>query len=858
MSCRIGCGGGCRRDARGGAKLAASKATAADPSDGTVVMDSRALKGKRTARTRGTIITRAMPRATRTLAERLTERAPGFTARRGERWTVLVDETPTAREAFAYSVARGLSDSPRWLSCRYLYDAAGSGLFLQITAQPEYYLTRAETEILEAQADVVRTLAGPVPLVELGAGAAIKSRHLLAAWARQAEGAAVEYVPLDIDAGVLTEAVQDLALAFPALQATALATSYERGLELLEQCSPLCVVLLGSTIGNFNAEETDGFLERLASALTAGDLLVLGIDLVKDPNVLEAAYNDAAGISHAFTRNLFVRMNRELGAGVPLEAIEHVAYWNAPRERIEIYARFTATVELALPAIGRSYRIAAGEMILTEISRKYRVETFEATLARFGFRLERALTDRGRRFALLAFRRIADAPGPSPRITYAALLQRVRRRTHDLLDLLTDEQLARPAAPILSPIGWDLGHIAAFEELWLIRTVDAIVGGGELPTGAPEVDAAPGEGLDPVYDAIQTPRVERAALPLPDRDALLRRLREVRQAALERLRTAPLDGGHPLLAGGYVYDLLAEHEAQHQETMLQAIALMPGLAYEPATRSDTPHPTLPPDARMVWIPGGAFPLGARGTRWFLYDNEQPQHWVDLAPFWMDTAPVSNGEFLAFLEDGGYGRREWWTPAGWSWRQREGITHPGGWRCAVGGWEETHFGQVEPLVLTRPVCHVSWYEAEAFARAAGKRLPTEAEWEKAAAWDPELRVKRRWPWGDQLPDPRRANLDAQTFLPAPVGAYPDGRSFYGCHQMAGDVWEWTASAFLPYQGFEPFPYREYSAVHFAHGHRVLRGGSWATAGSLARATFRNWDLPERRQLFAGFRCAEDRR
>jgi iron(II)-dependent oxidoreductase len=258
---------------------------------------------------------------------------------------------------------------------------------------------------------------------------------------------------------------------------------------------------------------------------------------------------------------------------------------------------------------------------------------------------------------------------------------------------------------------------------------------------------------------------------------------------------------------------------------------------------------------MVLVDRGPFPLGAPRIP-EAYDNERPVTWVDVDGFWIDTAPVSNGAYLAFMEAGGYECRDWWTDEGWAWRSEHDVRHPLGWRQDEGGWVDVQFGHVEPLVPSRPVQHVSWYEADACAGSVGKRLPTEVEWEKAAAWDPEVRVARRYPWGDRPPDARRANLDARTFAPAPIGAYPGGRSFYGCHQMIGDVWEWTASEFLPYPGFEAFPYPEYSEAHFGKGYRVLRGGSWATAAIVARNSFRNWDLPQRRQIFAGFRCARD--
>lgn len=787
-----------------------------------------------------------MPSASALVASRLARPdAPSFEERSGAGWSVWVDTTPAASEAFAHSVARGLSDHPRWLHCRYLYDETGSDLFVEITRQPEYYPTRTETAILERHADEIRDAVGPAPIVELGAGAATKTRHLIDAW--RATDDVVEYLPVDIDPSVLTAAAGRLADEYPGLRITALATSYERGLDLLAHQSPVCLIFLGSTIGNLNPSETDAFLARLEQTLDPGDAFVLGVDLVKDVGALEAAYNDAAGVSEAFTRNLFVRMNRELGTSIDLDAIRHVAYWNDRLERIEIYGRFERETAIELPAISRSFRVAAGEMILTEISRKYRLERIQADLARFGFHLQRTFTDPDEWFAVLVFRRIADRTRPPPAVCLAGELREVRLRTLDLVDALSDEQLRRPALPILSPVAWDLGHMAEFEELWLVRAIDRLEGDGAGETG----------GLETIYDAMRTPRTERGEIDLPDRESLLGRLRDVRARAIRRLHDLDLETrNEPLLADGFVYRMLSQHETQHQETILQGVAQMADEPFEPAHRTPTPRASLPPDTEMVIVPAGTFPVG--GDRWpGTYDNEKPVHWVDQAAFWIDTAPVTNGGFVTFMEDGGYERGELWGEEGRAWLASSGCRHPMGWtRTDGGGWKDVQFGHVEPLVMTRPVQHVSWYEARAYARWAGKRLPTESEWEKAAAWNPELRIARRYPWGDTPPDPERANLDARTFTPAPVGAYPAGRSFYGCHQMIGDVWEWTASEFLPYPGFEPFPYPEYSEVHFGRGYQVLRGGSWATASIVARTTFRNWDLPERRQIFAGFRCAKD--
>jgi iron(II)-dependent oxidoreductase len=420
----------------------------------------------------------------------------------------------------------------------------------------------------------------------------------------------------------------------------------------------------------------------------------------------------------------------------------------------------------------------------------------------------------------------------------------VRARTLALVAPLDDAQLARQATPILSPVVWDLGHVACFEAQWM-RTA---WGWDDWPVGADV------EGL---YDPIAHPRTVRGALPLPTPDdarATLAGVRERTLALLQRDGCAPDD---PLRADALVPLLVARHEAQHAETMLQAVQLLHDDArYEPAHREPPGTAPVPRPGGMVLVPAGPFVMGT-DARALAYDNERPAHEVDVAAFRLDVHPVTNAAFLAFVDDGGYARRELWTDDGWRWLASARVAHPQQWRRAPDGrWHELHFGRSAPLAPDQPVVHVSWYEADAFARWAGKRLPTEAEWEKAAAWDLETGLARRFPWGDAPWTPERANLDQRTFAPSAAGAHPAGASFYRCEQMLGDVWEWTASDFAPYPGFVAFPYPEYSAVHFGRGYKVLRGGAWATQAIVASNTFRNWDLPKRRQIFAGFRCAAD--
>jgi iron(II)-dependent oxidoreductase len=258
---------------------------------------------------------------------------------------------------------------------------------------------------------------------------------------------------------------------------------------------------------------------------------------------------------------------------------------------------------------------------------------------------------------------------------------------------------------------------------------------------------------------------------------------------------------------------------------------------------------------MVRFPGGTVDVGT-DDRSQSYDNERPAHQVELAPFWIDAAPVTNGEFRAFVEDGGYTRPELWQEEGFRWIREEGIGSPKEWKEAGSGWTERFFDRIRPLDPERPVCHVCYWEADAYARWAGKRLPTEFEWEAAATWDPLAARRHLYPWGDGPATPERANVDALAFDTAPVWSYPSNVSPVGCYGMIGDVWEWTSSDFHGYPGYRTFPYPEYSEVFFGDEYKVLRGGSFATRTGAIRATFRNWDYPIRRQIFAGFRCARD--
>ena len=417
-----------------------------------------------------------------------------------------------------------------------------------------------------------------------------------------------------------------------------------------------------------------------------------------------------------------------------------------------------------------------------------------------------------------------------------AELQDARARTLLLVSTLSDRDLEEQHDVLMSPIIWDLGHIASFEELWLLKQLDAPVEFGEMP------------GL---YNPFEHPRRERGALPLPRRADVLSALERVREDVLRRLETVDFDSS-PLLHEGYVYRMVAQHEHQHNETMLQTLQLKLGGPYRPARRRELPAGMEIAEG-MVTIPSGEYTLGT-DDRSAPYDNERPRHVVTLKSYRIDRTPVTNGEYLSFIADGGYTRPELWSQSGLQWLDQSHAVAPMYWSLTDTGWWTRSMDRPESVDPTRPVCHVSYYEAEAFARWAGKRLPTEAEWEVAATWDPTRGIALAYPWGDEAPTIALANIDQLGFGTAPVGAYPKNVSPFGCYGMIGDTWEWTSNDFGPYPGYETFPYREYSEVFFGSDYKVLRGGSWATRPTVARSTFRNWDYPVRRQIFSGFRCA----
>ncbi|MGH3401661.1 MAG: ergothioneine biosynthesis protein EgtB [Streptosporangiaceae bacterium] len=413
-------------------------------------------------------------------------------------------------------------------------------------------------------------------------------------------------------------------------------------------------------------------------------------------------------------------------------------------------------------------------------------------------------------------------------------LERARARTLELTDLDEPALLAQHD-PLMSPLVWDLAHIGQQEELWLLR------GGDPARPGLLPAD------VDSLYDAFRHRRADRPSLPLLPPVEARAYDHEVRGRVLDLIERTPEDSMESLFTAGMV----VQHEEQHDETMYATLQLRQG---PPVLAARPLPPGRPIEQERCFVAGGPFVLGVdAASEPFSLDNERPAHVVDVGPFWIGRVPVASRQWREFIADGGYQRPDLWSERGWAHRAEVGLARPKFWTA---DGTRHRFGIEEDVPPDEPVQHVGYYEAEAFARWCGARLPTEAEWEKACAWDPAAGARRAWPWGSLAPTPELANLGGAALRPAPVGAYPGSASAYGAEQLIGDVWEWTSSDFRPWPGFTPMIYRAYSEPFFGSDYKVLRGGSWAVAPSAIRPSFRNWDHPIRRQIFTGVRLAWD--
>ena len=407
-------------------------------------------------------------------------------------------------------------------------------------------------------------------------------------------------------------------------------------------------------------------------------------------------------------------------------------------------------------------------------------------------------------------------------------LNSCRLGTLALFDWVDEATFCRQAHLDFSPVGWHLGHIAYTESLWLLERTAG------LPPMFPEYRR--------LFVADGLPKSER--VNLPTFEVICQYLNAVREQVLAVLETVDLDQQERL------WRWIIQHESQHSETIAFVLQLQRWQEFRSQEvrrwgdeeKYSLHHLTTPSPSEqneIVKIPAGYFEQGNDSID--ALDNEQPVHQVYLDAYSIDRYPVTCGQYRLFIEAGGYQNPHCWSADGWKWLQSQQIKQPLYWSDNT-KWDN------------HPVCGVSWYEAEAYTRFVGKRLPTEAEWEKAASWDIDRCDRLPYPWGEATPDTQKCNHNNAIGQTTPVNAYPNGQSASGCYDMLGNVWEWTASVFDGYEGFATYPYPGYSKVYFDGQHQVLKGGSWATPPWALRSSFRNWYHPGIRQILAGFRCA----
>ena len=395
-----------------------------------------------------------------------------------------------------------------------------------------------------------------------------------------------------------------------------------------------------------------------------------------------------------------------------------------------------------------------------------------------------------------------------------------RAYTKSLFAAIEPEDFHRQVHDEFSPIGWHLGHIGATEGFWILQQCQ------HAASLSPEYDV--------FFSPLENPKENRVNIPTADE--IFAYLDAVRKRVFVFLEQGDWQDSHPLLGTGCILNMLLQHEEQHTETILLILNLIAARRFDAGdgarASSQAVHrrraPARPTHRPMVRIPPGACTLGS-DDRARTLDNERPAQRVQLGEFWIDQTPVTNADFLKFMDCGGYQNSAWWSQRGWRWCEQNRIAQPLHWRSGSNNapehWLEVGPTGVLPLEPAQPVRCVSWYEADAYARSVGKRLPTEVEWEKAAWWDSERQ------------DAEEADLSGPRL------------------GMLGGVWEWTQTWFQPYPGFQAFPYAGYSVPYFDRQHRVLRGGSWATRRHVLRPTFRNWYHPGMRAVFAGFRCVQ---
>lgn len=413
-----------------------------------------------------------------------------------------------------------------------------------------------------------------------------------------------------------------------------------------------------------------------------------------------------------------------------------------------------------------------------------------------------------------------------------------RLQTLDLVKTLEKDDFVVQTAPFMSPPKWHMGHVSWLFEMLLSKVVKNYeVYSKEYLTY-----------LNSYYNKFgeQHQKDKRGLVSRPTVDEVFQYYDTITKRVTDFLQK-PLDDETK-----NIFTMGVHHECQHQELLVYDLKHLLADEYRPAKKNHAPTSSQV-EQNTVLIKGGIYTLGYSGSKW-CYDIELPEHKVYLDDYKIDTFPVTNGQYLKFIEDGGYSDYQYWLSDGWDAVKKNNWQSPMYWIKENDQWLVHDFVGKRKINANEPVCHVSFYEADAYCKWADKRLPTETEWEKAALWDEQKQQKTLFPWGNDQPTQKHANLlESYLWSCAEIGSYPQGKSHSGCYQMIGDVWEWTSSEFVGYPGFKS-GFSEYNDKWFTN-QNVLRGGSFGTPQISIRGSYRNFFRLDDRWIFSGFRCAE---